>query len=69
MARNKIIGKDEKVGLKLTQAERKLILEDPIHIHDELADPIRSTPTPLDDASWPTAEAASASRRRAPLKP
>jgi hypothetical protein len=35
----------ELLGLKLTQAERKLILDDPISIHDELADPIRSTPS------------------------
>ena len=45
MARKKFIEKDEKVGLRLTVSERKLILEDPIHIHEELADPIRSTPT------------------------
>jgi hypothetical protein len=35
---------DEKVGLRLTGAERKLILEALIHIDDELAGPIRSTP-------------------------
>jgi hypothetical protein len=39
------IEKGEKVGLRLTVAQRKLILEDPIHIHDKLADSIRSTPT------------------------
>ena len=39
----KIVGKGEKVGLRLTVAQRKLILEDPIHIHDEPAKPIRST--------------------------
>jgi hypothetical protein len=45
MARKKFIEKDEKVGLRLTVSERKLIVEDPIHIHEELADPIRRTPT------------------------
>lgn len=35
---------DQKVGLRLTGAERKLILEAPTHIDDELAGPIRSTP-------------------------
>jgi Plasmid pRiA4b ORF-3-like protein len=35
---------DEKIGLKLTGAERKLILEGLIHIDDELAVPIRNTP-------------------------
>ena len=39
------IDKNEKLGLRLTLAERKLILEDPIHIHDEIADPFRATPT------------------------
>ena len=41
----KWIDKNEKLGLRLTLAERKLILEDPIHIHDEIADPIRATTT------------------------
>jgi Domain of unknown function (DUF4186) len=41
----KWIDKNEKPGLRLTLAERKLILEDPIHIHDEIADPIRATLT------------------------
>ncbi len=36
---------DDKVGLKLSNDERKLILGDPVHIHEELADPIRSTST------------------------
>jgi hypothetical protein len=45
MTRKKLIEKGEKLGLRLTVAERKLILEDPIHIHDKLADSIRSTPT------------------------
>ncbi len=43
--RKKCIDKNEKFGLRLTVAERKLILEDPIHVHDELAVPIRATPT------------------------
>jgi hypothetical protein len=38
-------GKDERVGIKLSLEERKLILGDPIHIHEELADLIRFTPT------------------------
>ena len=33
-----------KVGITLSQEERKLILGDPIFIHPELADPIRTTP-------------------------
>ena len=41
--RKKIVEKGEKVGLKLTVAERKLILEDPSFIPDELAEPIRAT--------------------------
>ena len=41
----KWIDRNEKLGLRLTLAERKLILEDPIHIHDEIADPFRATPT------------------------
>ena len=41
----KFIDKNEKLGLRLTLAERKLILEDPIYIHDEIADPFRATPT------------------------
>ena len=45
MARKKFIKKNEKIGIKLTVAERKLVLEDPIHIHKKLADPIRATPT------------------------
>jgi hypothetical protein len=45
MTRKKLIGKEKKVGIKLSIEERKLILEDPIHMHDELADPIRATPT------------------------
>src|SRR5512144_506913 len=45
MTRKKTIEKDEQVGLRLSLAERKLILEEPIHIHDDLAEPIRSTPT------------------------
>jgi Plasmid pRiA4b ORF-3-like protein len=40
----RIIEKSEKVGLRLTAAERTLILEEPIHIHVKLAEPIRSTP-------------------------
>ena len=43
--RKKWIDRNEKLGLRLTLVERKLILEDPIHIHDEIADPIRATPT------------------------
>ena len=43
MVRKKIIGKNEKVGLRLTVAQRKLILEDPICIHKKLAEPIRNT--------------------------
>ncbi|MGD0043939.1 MAG: hypothetical protein ABSE84_26625, partial [Isosphaeraceae bacterium] len=43
--RKKCIDKNEKLWLRLTLAERKLILEDPIHIHDEIADPIRATLT------------------------
>ena len=43
--RKKCIVKNEKLGLRLTLAERKLILEDPIHIHDEIADPFRATLT------------------------
>jgi ribosomal protein S15P/S13E len=39
----KLIKKDEKVGLKLTVVERKLMLEDPSFIPDELAEPIRAT--------------------------
>ena len=35
---------DERVGIKLSLAERRLILGDPIHIHNKLADLIRSTP-------------------------
>ena len=45
MTRKKTIEKNEQVGLRLSLAERKLILEEPIHIHDKLAEPIRSTPT------------------------
>ena len=41
--RKKCIVKNEK--LRLTLAERKLILEDPIHVHDEIADPFRATLT------------------------
>ena len=41
----KFIDKNEKLGLRLTLAERKLILEDPIYIHDEIADPFRAMPT------------------------
>jgi hypothetical protein len=47
MARKKPFGKDKKVGLRLSLEERKLILDDPIHIHEELAEPIRATPTGL----------------------
>ena len=36
---------DERLGIKLSLEERKLILGDPIRIHQELADPIRATPT------------------------
>jgi hypothetical protein len=36
---------DQKVGIKLSLAERKLILRDPIHIHPGLADPIKTTPS------------------------
>src|SRR5262245_33585411 len=45
MPRRKFIGKDKKVGIKLSPVERKLILGDPIHIHEKLAHPIRATPT------------------------
>ena len=45
MSRTEFNGKDEKVAIKLSLPERKLILGDPIHIHKELADPIRTTPT------------------------
>src|SRR5262245_28003855 len=45
MTHKEFSGKDEKVGIKLSPVERKLILGDPIHIHEELADPIRATPT------------------------
>ncbi len=44
MPSKKFIKPNDKVGLRLTLVERKLILEDPIQIHDELADPIRATP-------------------------
>jgi hypothetical protein len=44
MGSRKYIKPGELLCLKLTRAERKLILDDPICIHDELADPIRSTP-------------------------
>src|SRR5262249_54506967 len=45
MTHKEFSGKDEKAGIKLSPVERKLILGDPIHIHEELADPIRATPT------------------------
>ena len=45
MTRKEFNGNETKVGLKLSLEERKLILGDPIHIHQELADPIRATPT------------------------
>jgi hypothetical protein len=45
MPRQEFNEKDEKVGIKLSLGERKLILGDPIHIHEEFADPIRATPT------------------------
>jgi hypothetical protein len=45
MAMKKFTKKGEKVGLSLTAAERKLILEEPIHIHGKLAEPIRNTAT------------------------
>lgn len=43
--RKKPSEKSEKFGLRLTVAERKLVLEDPIRIHEGLAVPIRATPT------------------------
>ena len=43
--RKKRIKRSEKVGIRLTAAERKLVLEEPIHIHAKLAEPIRSTAT------------------------
>ena len=45
MTQKEFNGKDRKVGIKLTVEERKLILGSPIHIHPELADPIRATAT------------------------
>ena len=45
MTRKEFNRKDEKVGIKLSLEERKLVLGDPIHIHEELADLIRFTPT------------------------
>jgi hypothetical protein len=45
MTRENPIGKDKKVGLRLSLEERKLILEDPIHIYQALAEPIRATST------------------------
>ena len=45
MTRKEFNGKDANVGIKLSLEERKLILGDPIHIHEELADLIRFTPT------------------------
>jgi hypothetical protein len=41
--RKKVVDKNEKLGLTL--AERKLLIEDAIHIHDRIADAIRATPT------------------------
>jgi hypothetical protein len=45
MARKKVKEKDKQFGLRLSSPERKLLLGDPIHIHDELAEPIRNTAT------------------------
>ncbi len=45
MTRKEFTGSAENVGLMLSIEERKLILGDPIHIHEELADLIRFTPT------------------------
>jgi hypothetical protein len=43
MTRKKLNGKDQKIGIKLSIEERKLILGDPIRIHQEIADHIRAT--------------------------
>ena len=45
MPRKEFKGSAEYIGLKLSIEERKLILGDPVHIHEELADLIRFTPT------------------------
>jgi hypothetical protein len=45
MTQKKNVGKENKVGLKLSIEERKLILESPIQIHRKLAEPIRATAT------------------------
>jgi len=45
MTQKKFSWKEGKVGIKLSLDERKLILGDPIYIHEGLADPIRTTPT------------------------
>ena len=51
--RKKFVNKYEKVGLRLTVAERKLILEDPIRIHGTLADGVWATPTGAPGAAHP----------------
>ena len=47
MTRKKQMKPGEKLGLRLTQAERKLILKDPIHGHEEIRDAMRATLTGL----------------------
>jgi len=43
MSRKRKLGKEKKVGLKLSIEERKLILGSPLHIHQGLAESIRAT--------------------------
>jgi hypothetical protein len=45
MTRKRFDGRDEWVGIKLSLEERKLILGDPIRIHQAFVDSIRATPT------------------------
>jgi hypothetical protein len=45
MAMKKTRGTKAKVGIKLSSPQRKLLLDDPIFIHKELAEPIRGTAT------------------------
>jgi hypothetical protein len=45
MSRKKSLGKEKKVGIKLSIEERKLILGSPMHIHQRLAESIRATAT------------------------
>ena len=47
----KNLGKEKKIGIKLSLEQRKLILGDPIRIHQELADSIRATPTGASSAT------------------